>query len=140
MARYVQFTSGADVYLVSEDHSIYGSSRVGLNTRRDTLYKNTTQSVSSRQSGLKHYELINHLGNVLVTVADQKKPNSAGGITIDNFDPVIVSISDYYPFGAGMPGRTYINKAYRYRFNGKEKDFETGNDNYGFELEFMMEG
>jgi len=31
-----------------------------------------------------------------------------------------------------MPTRSYTTKDYRYGFNGKEKDFETANDNYDF--------
>jgi len=128
MCRYVQYTASSIVYLVSEEHSLYGSSRLGLSTRKDTLYKNTVQSTTYtyvfRQLGMKQYELSNHLGNVLSTVTDQKKPNSTGGITIDNFDPVIVSVSDYYPFGSIMPTRSYTTKDYRYGFNGKEKDDE----------------
>jgi RHS repeat-associated protein len=130
--------AGGDVYLVSEEHSVYGASRLGLNTRKDTLYKNTVQGAAYtyvfRQLGAKQYELSNHLGNVLTTVTDQKRPNSSGGTSIDNYNPVIVTISDYYPFGSIMPGRSWVKtgKDYRLGFNGQEKDFETANDNYDF--------
>ena len=38
------------------------------------------------------------------------------------------------PFGSVMQGRNWtdVNRRYRYGFNGKEKDFETANDNYDF--------
>jgi RHS repeat-associated protein len=36
----------------------------------------------------------------------------------------VVTISDYYPFGSLMPGRSYNSKEYRYGYNGKEKDDE----------------
>jgi RHS repeat-associated protein len=38
------------------------------------------------------------------------------------------------PFGSSLPNRTWsdVSRGYRYGFNGKEKDFETANDNYDF--------
>ncbi len=45
---------------------------------------------------------------------------------------------DYYPYGMLMPGRSYSSTAYKYGFNGKEKDDEvsgTGNQyDYGFRI------
>jgi RHS repeat-associated protein len=35
-----------------------------------------------------------------------------------------VSATDYYPFGMTMPGRSFSSNAYRYGFNGMEKDDE----------------
>lgn len=138
MCRYVKYTESGITYFVSEEHSIYGSSRLGLQTRRDTLYANSVITPSydyvCRNSGTKQYELSNHLGNVLVTVTDQHKPVSALGIIIDSYTPVIVSISDYYPFGSSLPSRAWsdVSRGYRYGFNGKEKDSETANDAYDF--------
>src|SRR5437868_1120001 len=68
------------------------------------------------------------LGNVLVTITDQKKgvDTTADGI-IDYYLPYVVSAQDYYPFGMEMPGRDSLvvgNSTYRYGFNGKEKDNE----------------
>src|SRR5438270_13538114 len=48
----------------------------------------------------------------------------------------VVTASDYYPFGMDMPGRHYPGKvlapltqgAYRYGFNGKERDWEDYGD------------
>mgnify|MGYP003350134011 CR=1 FL=1 len=42
----------------------------------------------------------------------------------DFYYPDIVSTTDYYAFGMAMPGRTFTSSAYRYGFNGKEKDDE----------------
>jgi YD repeat-containing protein len=53
-------------------------------------------------SGLKRYELTNHLGNVLTTVSDRKHYSALNGNTAD-----IISAQDYYPFGSLMPGRKY---------------------------------
>ena len=42
--------------------------------------------------------------------------------------------SHYSPFGSLIPNRSWsdASREYRYGFNGKEKDFETANDNYDF--------
>ena len=36
----------------------------------------------------------------------------------------MLSYSDYYAFGATMPGRSFNSSSYRYGFNGQEKDDE----------------
>ena len=49
---------------------------------------------------------------------------------IDNKAVQIVSLKDYYPFGATMKGRTYTASGgkYRYGFNGMEQDDDLGED------------
>ena len=74
--------------------------------------------------GQKLYELSNHLGNVLATVSDRRQPVSLNSTTIDHYEPVVMSATDYYPFGMEMPGRMYSGGTYRYGFNGKENDNE----------------
>jgi len=76
--------------------------------------------------GTRHYELTNHLGNVMSTITDMKT-----GVSINNDDVInyyiadVVTANDYYPFGMAMPGRKYDNgSGYRYGFNGKENDKE----------------
>lgn len=61
---------------------------------------------------------------------------------IDNkneFISRILTDSDYYAFGMGMPGRTWIHSDYRYAFNGKEKSSEISHGDYDFEAR-MFEG
>jgi RHS repeat-associated protein len=72
-------------------------------------------------TGLRHYELTDHLGNVLTTISDRKK-RLAG--TTPAFEAVIETAQDYYPFGSLMPGRKYNAGEYRFGFNGQEKDDE----------------
>jgi RHS repeat-associated protein len=75
--------------------------------------------------GTKLFELSNHLGNVLVTVSDKKIQHTTDNQTVDYYTADIASASDYYPFGMQMPGRNITGStAYRYGFNGKEKDDE----------------
>jgi RHS repeat-associated protein len=81
--------------------------------------------------GEKHYELSNHLGNVLATVSD-KKIAVMSGANLSYYRADVVSYSDYYPFGAPMTERTAVVTPtdVRYGFNGKEVDSEiNGNGN-----------
>jgi RHS repeat-associated protein len=41
---------------------------------------------------------------------------------------------DYYPFGMVMQEQSFSIAAYKYGFNGKEKDDETGTQNYGMRI------
>jgi RHS repeat-associated protein len=76
----------------------------------------------SLYKGAKRYELTNHLGNVLSVVSDELAPNG---------EAKVISAKDYYPFGMSMPSRTTEGGTYRYGFNGKETDHETGIQDYG---------
>jgi RHS repeat-associated protein len=78
--------------------------------------------------GNKHYELGNHLGNVLAVVTDNI--HMADDLTT----ATVASASDYYPFGLQMNSRTVNDGDYRYGFNGKEKDQdgEFGNTHYDY--------
>jgi hypothetical protein len=114
---------------VAQEHSIYGSSRVGVDNRKDTLYMGAAYTptwggvgTSRRALGLKSFELANHLGNVLVTISDKPIYNVSSG-TI-HFNPEITSISDYCPFGAPITGRGYSSETYRFGFNTQEKTNE----------------
>lgn len=69
------------------------------------------------------YELTNHLSNVLATVSDAKLSTSAARI---------LSHTDYYAFGMAMKDRT--SSSYRYDYNGKPTDKETGLQDYGFRI------
>ena len=125
---------------VAQEHSIYGSSRVGVDNRKDTLYKAGSYSpawggvgTSRRDLGSKSFELANHLGNVLVTVSDKPVYNVSSGTIY--FQPETTSISDYYPFGAPIQGRSAaFGNQYRFGFNGKENDGEAQTQDYGMRI------
>ena len=102
-----------------DELNLYGSSRLG------------TKFLSAEEPGklvlgLRKYELSNHLGNVLAVISDRK--------LLDKAD--VLSVSDYYPFGLEIAGRSWKSGDYRFGFNGKEndKDFGTGIQDYGFRL------
>jgi len=78
----------------------------------------------SRTLGNKHYNLSNHLGNVLAIVSDKKIPRG-NGTTIFYNEPEILSAVDYSVGGMLMPGRQFNSTDYRYGYNkGSEKDDE----------------
>ncbi len=84
--------------------------------------------------GSKQYELSNHLGNVLATVSDRRMIAAipvagTSGVTAD-----VLSARDYYAFGMGIPGRQASSGEYRFGYNGKENDKETGTQDYGFRI------
>jgi RHS repeat-associated protein len=85
-------------------------------------------TLGARDLGNKHYELGNHLGNVLAVVTDNI--HMADDLTTT----AVASASDYYPFGLQMDSRTVNEGDYRYGFNGKEKDQdgEFGNTHYDY--------
>ena len=122
MAIYEEKT---DQTLAIKEIPIYGSSRLGQ-------YRPKTDTKKTAL-GQRIYEFSNHLGNVLVTLTDNKVPQTDG-----TYESVVLSASDYYPFGMAMAERTYSNSEYRYGFNGKENDTDFGNDqliqDYGFRL------
>ena len=128
------------------DYSIYGSSRLGT-LSQNKKYKNAdavalaaARAVYKLQPGTYQYELSNHLGNVQAVITGHKQGQDLNGDSIvDYYRAGIVSLTDYYPFGMVMPGRSYTNLAseYRYGFNGKEKDPDMDGGacyDYGFRI------
>ena len=133
------------------EHHLYGADRLGICEEEqimniqsggtdqdlgDGSSKKTTSSLPSkaevsaknayfRLKGCRGYELKNHLGNVLGVVGDLKLGQDTVGNGIAGFYLAEVrSLSDYYPFGSEMSGRSYASGDFRYGFNGKEKDDE----------------
>ncbi len=82
------------------------------------------------------------MGNVLTVVNDIKLPLTQTTGTGENevtvivsYRAVVVSATDYSPFGVALYGRSWSNDNYRYGFNGKEKDKEGmggGNQTYDY--------
>jgi RHS repeat-associated protein len=86
-----------------------------------------TGTLSTFTRGEKEYFLTDHRGNVMATVTDRKiqVDNNNDGI-VDYYVTDVVTATDYAPFGAQLPGRTYRSngKELRYGYNGKENDNE----------------
>jgi RHS repeat-associated protein len=95
-----------------------------------------------RVKGNRHYELTNHLGNVLAVVTDRKmaKDTTADATyTPQFFMPDVYSVQNHYAFGQSMPNwssAAAVNdpKKYRFGYNGKEDDDEWGKQDYGFRI------
>lgn len=97
--------NSSTVYL--KDNSIFGLSRLG----------------NVADNGKTFYELKDHLGSVKAVITKNLMTGTAG----------VYEASDYYPFGMPMPNRQIIGgEPYRYKFQGQEKDPETGKE--AFEL------
>jgi len=141
MRVYENPNGGVSPSLELHEQHIYGSSRVGMRSVNIEMIQVTdplaTEMIEVLR-GEKYFELTNHLGNVLVTISDQK-------LAIDNSGPIayynaeVMTFTDYYPFGSVMSERTWeAGEGYRYDFNGKEKNNEVkdeGNQqNYGFSI------
>jgi len=95
--------------------------------------------------GEKQLERSNYLGNVLATVSDRKAMvgvNNVKSYYISEYQ----SFGMYYAFGAPLPGRGYtvplapgiIDKAYRYGFNGQEKDNHVEGDGNSYTAEYWQ--
>ncbi len=118
------------------EQPIYGSSRLGQYA--------TGTLAGTRTLGNRHYELSNHLGNVLAVITDNIYFNG------DSTSTKLITTSDYYPFGLDMKGRSFTpppsessttggdsEANYRYGFNGKERDNNLGGGthyDYGFRI------
>jgi RHS repeat-associated protein len=101
--------------LVWKEQDLYGSSRLGMaKPEREVTGFFWASAAYTLVAGAKSYELSNHLGNVMAVISDRGELQSA---------------QDFYPFGMAMPGRS--TGAYKYTFNGKETDPETGIQDYG---------
>ena len=121
-----------------EQH-LYGSNRLGIINTQLAWKTATIPTVPAFTepkllfTGIRRYELTNHLGNVTAVVNERKRGTDLDhdGI-IDYFDPTVVHAQAYYPFGLDMPGRALATGGYRYGFNGKERDSkdEMGTNSY----------
>lgn len=126
------------INIAQTNYSITG----GLPTQVLKIYADPTQTLSEypRYVGGKVYELKDHLGNVKVTLSDEKQivdANSSNTIDAnDDMVPTVLSYQDYYPFGQGLPGRKFTaSEEYRYSYNGKEDDPENfGRQDYGMRI------
>ncbi|WPQ60685.1 polymorphic toxin-type HINT domain-containing protein [Chitinophaga sancti] len=107
-----------------KEQHLYGSNRLGV-WEPDMLVSSGNESSIWDLSGNKHFELANHLGNVLATITDN--------LSVDN-KAIVNSAQDYYPFGMMQPDRHYDDNSYRYGFNGKENDIEFGLQDYGMRI------
>jgi hypothetical protein len=118
-------TAYQDSLFWQEQH-LYGSSRLGMAKPELEITNYTPSNQISYTSNFRNYELTNHLGNVLSTIKDEKQQIDANndGI-VDYYEPIVITATDYYPFGMVMPNRSFsISKPYSFGFNGQLRDNE----------------
>lgn len=129
MSTYKQEVIDSTMSFKLNEQHLYGSSRIGMvNPEREMIGADTLNEFAFDTLNKRQYELSNHLGNVLTTISDRKVAldTNADNYT-DYLQADIVSNNDYSAFGSPMPGRKFNGSAYRYGFNGKEKDDEINN-------------
>jgi len=135
MATYRLHANGA---FRLQERPIYGSSRVGLYAAKVDLYP-AGQIVPLPQvipvfDGLLRYELNDHLGNVGTVVTGRLLPGQGAP-----HEAEVISAQGYEPFGSLLPGRNYSSDAYRFGFNGMEKDDEMhGSTGTSYEFTFRV--
>jgi RHS repeat-associated protein len=64
--------------------------------------------------------------------------DNGGNWTAEYYEATVVSANDYYPFGSAMAGRKFNDNAYRYGFNGMEKDDEVKGEGNSYTTEFRF--
>ncbi|WP_299158443.1 RHS repeat-associated core domain-containing protein [uncultured Tenacibaculum sp.] len=108
--NYVLDASGSTMAIYEgqeqKELPVYGLQRLGV-------YNKTTN--------VNVYQLTDHLGNVRAAII--KSGDKA----------IAVSKTDYYPYGMPMPNRN-IEGGYRYKYQGQEKDIETGKEAFQLRL------
>ena len=93
------------------------------NFKVENYFKNCLTSSKSVLNTRSRYEISDHLGNVRAVVSDLKESTLNGTTGApEDFEPVVATISNYYPFGMMQPGRNFGAEDSRYGFNGMEKD------------------
>ena len=100
--------SDNDTFTLAEQH-LYGASRLGMKKRDLAL---NVANASESTTPVTHYELTNHLGNVMAVISDEASTSA---------EPTVVSLTDYYPYGMSMQERTY-SPDYRFGYTGHEKE------------------
>jgi hypothetical protein len=114
-------TLGETSMKVTERH-IYGSSRLGMDVQSVELIDQQGPPLDTSQFRilvLKQYEISNHLGNVLSVISDVKLPvalTQNNSTTTVGYKAVVISATDYSPFGVGLYERSWSAPGYRYGF------------------------
>ncbi|HEX5000909.1 MAG TPA: hypothetical protein VFW78_00290 [Bacteroidia bacterium] len=139
MASYNEYSLSGQTFLDCKERYLYGSSRLGVDTEQVHMNITTTGTNFCRKSGVKHFEMTDHLGNVMAVVTDKKIPidlNTQDNI-IDGYLPDFVMAGDYYPYGQAMPGRTFNPTESKYGFQGWEKTDEIAGNGNHYTAEFI---
>jgi len=125
-------------YKVAE-RTVYGSSRVGINTTPVELVAVLPENNSyTHLVGDKQYQLENHLGNIISVVTDRKLPVDDGNGQVSYYLPDVVTANDFSAFGVLLEDRKFASEIYRYGFNGQEKDDEVKGSGNSYDFNFRI--
>lgn len=109
-----------------EEQHLYGTSRIGIDRPGKIMFPSppllSDTATLSYYSGLKNYELTNHLGNVLAVVNDKRIGVDDGSGGIAYYKAEMVMAGDYYTGGMVMPGRILSSTTYQFGYQGSLKD------------------
>jgi RHS repeat-associated protein len=107
-----------------------------------SVVSTSTTVQTSRVLGVKHFEIGNHLGNVINVVTDRKiaVQDQTDPTKVAYFEAEIIMQADYYPFGMEMSGRTDAAQSDKYEFgyNGMRKDNDVSGEGNAYTTEFRQ--
>jgi hypothetical protein len=121
--RALAFTNGSP-QAISTITLNSDSTENGYGSEYGIPHLRTNYTTFSRELGNKQYELVNHLGNVMVTVSDKKLGITTSSNGFIAYTADVISASNQYPYGSPMPGKEWNTTAYRFGMNTQEKDDE----------------
>ena len=122
---YVRDASGSvmAIYRADIDHSGQSGSGNASTLIELPIYGANRLGVFKKPNNTSVYQLTDHIGNVRAVLAKDQSGNALA----------ITQATDYYPFGMSMPNRN-IEGDYRYKYQGQEKDPETGKEAFQLRL------
>ena len=133
----VTLNQGSSVIVKVVDPDFQTLSTQTVEQSGNVLLNFTPQTIGTHQIILMNHEsepnIVFTIDNLYVYFIPQ---NENDFVTL--FKPDVLAYNDYYPFGMLVPNRHSSSDAYRYGFNGKEKDDEVKGEgaqyDYGFRI------
>jgi len=129
-----------------------GNQRVALSKEEeplvDDIFNSEVDSSNTLSLTVDDYEVVNILfyntdntpfqaivSDFVIEKLDEANTSTASVI---QFTPDVVAFNDYYPFGMLLPNRYESSGAYRYGFQGQEKDDEIKGEGNSLNYKFRM--
>jgi|GEM_PF-1972571 len=148
MANYKKTSLADSTFYKLNEVPLYGTERLGLRNESilvkklisgNTITINTTTDTTllARKMGFKLYEIKDHLNNARVIITDIKQPINTSSLSL-GFTAQVQTYANFDPFGMEQVGRNYSPGAYRYGFNGMEKDNELMGEGNSYTAEFWQ--
>lgn len=114
------YNSGASAYQYKLlDHQMYGLGRIGVYDINEVLV--SSPGTITNNPAKQYFEISDHLGSIRAVVSGVK---TGGG------NATILQMTDYHEFGQTMQGRNFVSTAYRFGYQGSDKDAEINSGSY----------